>query len=155
MKFATKLTIIAIASVWLINPAVAECDFQKEVGNCTGSIKLLKSGGSKPSYSAEIRISSSAPSCSKVEYYLDNTPNTTVLKSGNSAEESLFGTKPITRESISVTGCKQYAFAGELKQQKTERMDMLQCIAAFDAELKAKSAKSKMGLSRFSEAYCE
>ncbi|MCZ7862584.1 hypothetical protein O9X98_14510 [Agrobacterium salinitolerans] len=155
MKVATKLTIIAITLVWLTYPAAAECDFQKEVGNCTGAIKLLKSGGSKPSYSAEIRVSSSAPSCSKVEYYLDNTPNTTVLKSGNSAEESLFGTKPITKGSISVTGCKQYASVGEVKQQKTERMDMHQCIAAFKAELKAKSAKAKMGIAGFSEAYCE
>lgn len=89
--------------------AAAECDFYTPTGQCQATIQLLSTGGSKPSYTAEISVRSSASSCSKVEYYLDNTPHTTVLGNRNSTQESLFGTKPITRKGIEVAGCTVYA----------------------------------------------
>lgn len=101
----------------------AECDFQKEVGTCSGSIQILSSGGSKPSYSAEIRVTSSAPTCSKVEYYLDNTPNVTVLKSSNSEDESLFGTKPISKNNVTVRKCTAYASVGDAPKQQSSAAD--------------------------------
>lgn len=86
-----------------------ECNFDKRVGSCTGTIRVNNTSGSKGNYAAEITVSSSAPSCSKVEYYLDNTPHTTVLKAGNSSGESVYGTSPISRKSFSVDKCTTYA----------------------------------------------
>ncbi|MCS4089257.1 hypothetical protein [Rhizobium sp. BK176] len=94
-----------------LSPAVAlaECDFDKPVGSCRASISIDSTSGSKGSYSAEATVRSSASSCSKVEYFLDNTPQTTVIKNGSSEDESLFGTKPITKKSVQFKKCTQYA----------------------------------------------
>lgn len=89
--------------------AATECDFDKPVGGCTANIKVLSASGSKPSFRAEISVRSSAPKCSKVEWYLDNTPQSTILKSGSSDTESVFGTSPISTKSISVERCTSYA----------------------------------------------
>lgn len=86
-----------------------ECDFEKPIGGCTARIKLLSASGSKPSYRAEISVHSSAPRCSKVEWYLDSTPHSTILKSTNSDTDSIFGTSPITGKNISVQRCTIYA----------------------------------------------
>lgn len=91
--------------------AGAECNYDKKIGSCKGTIRIVSTSGGKGSYSAEIAIGSSAQSCSKVEYYIDNTPHQTVLKASNSAGESVFGTKPITRKSIEVSACSVYASA--------------------------------------------
>lgn len=101
---ATLLTALCTSS-----PAQAECDFQKPIGGCQARITIDSTSGSKGSYSAEVTVRSSAPSCSKVEYFIDNTPHTTVLKNKNSEEESLFGTEKITKRSIDVRNCTAYA----------------------------------------------
>ncbi|MFK3779127.1 hypothetical protein [Agrobacterium sp. NPDC089420] len=88
--------------------AVTGCDFQKRAGSCTGTIRLKSTSGSKPSYAARFRVSSSAPVCSKVEYYIDNTPHQTILQMTNSADESTFGTKPISRDNFEVKNCTTY-----------------------------------------------
>jgi hypothetical protein len=85
-----------------------ECNFDKRVGSCTGTIRVISTSGSKGSYAAEITMKSSASSCSKVEYYLENTPYTSIIKVGNSVGESVFGTKPITKKSFSVDKCTTY-----------------------------------------------
>ncbi len=41
--------------------------------------------------------------------FLDNTPQTIVIKSGNAEDESLFGTRPITKTSLQIKRCTQYA----------------------------------------------
>lgn len=86
----------------------AECNFDKPIGGCQGSIEVTSSGGSKPSYSAEIVVRSSVPSCSKVEFRHDATPQTTVLRGGNSDVESLFGTSPISKRNLKVLRCTAY-----------------------------------------------
>ncbi|MBP2235250.1 hypothetical protein J2Z31_001742 [Sinorhizobium kostiense] len=88
--------------------SATECDFQKRTGSCKGTIRIQSTTGGKGSYSAELLVSSSAPTCSKVEFYLDNTPHQTVLKLVNSAEESVFGTKPISKKSIKIFDCTTY-----------------------------------------------
>jgi hypothetical protein len=92
--------------------AAAQCNFDKPVGSCTGSISIESSGGSKPSYSAEITVHSSANACSKVEYYLDSTPNTTILRNSNAESESLFSTKPISKKNIKIKKCTEYEDQG-------------------------------------------
>lgn len=101
--------ILAIAVTLSPTVAFSECDFDKPVGSCRATISIDSTSGSKGSYSAEATVKSSASSCSKVEYFLDNTPQTTVIKNGNSEDESLFGTRPITKKSVQIKRCTQYA----------------------------------------------
>jgi hypothetical protein len=134
MIFGTLMVLLPLSAT------AAECDFDKPAGSCTGSVRILSSGGSKPSYSAEIQVSSSAPSCSKVEYYLDNTPNTTVLRSGNTEQESLFGTSPISKGSIEVKRCTAYASVGDAAQQQATGAqqageDPMECLKRFKVYL--------------------
>lgn len=86
----------------------AQCNFSKPVGSCSAQVTIENARGAKGSYSAEATVRSSAATCSKVEYYLDNTPHQTILKASNSEPESLFGTKPITKRSISSVRCTAY-----------------------------------------------
>ncbi|MBY3151316.1 hypothetical protein HFO56_02805 [Rhizobium laguerreae] len=88
--------------------ATGECNFDKRVGSCKGTVRVNSTSGSEGNYAAEITVSSSAPSCSKVEYYLDNTPYQTVLKAANSSGESVYGTSPISKKSFSVDKCTTY-----------------------------------------------
>ncbi|MBP2235249.1 hypothetical protein J2Z31_001741 [Sinorhizobium kostiense] len=88
---------------------VTACDFDQPTGACRGSISIDSVSGSKGSYSAELTVKSSAGSCSKVEYYLDNTPQVTVIRNAGSESESVFGTRPITRKSLAVKKCTSYA----------------------------------------------
>lgn len=110
IRFLINATVVpTLFFLAAISASAAECDFDKPVGGCTASLKILSSSGSKPSFSAEILVSSSSKSCSKVEWFLDSTPQTTILKSQNSETESVFGTSAIKKNSISVQKCTAYA----------------------------------------------
>jgi hypothetical protein len=104
---ATAVVVCLLSAV--AAATAAECDFDKPIGGCTANINILIASGSKPNYRAEISVRSSAPACSKVEWYLDSTPHSTILKSKNSDTDSVFGTSPITQKSISVQRCTIYA----------------------------------------------
>ncbi|MCS4089327.1 hypothetical protein [Rhizobium sp. BK176] len=104
LSFAT----VAIGLAGVGGASAADCDFSKPVGSCKGTITLNSAKGSKPNYSAEFTVRSSAPSCSKVEYYIDNTPHQTVFKSESSDRDSTFGTSPITKRSFQVEKCTAY-----------------------------------------------
>lgn len=82
-----------------------DCDFGKPVGSCVGRIDIKRTSGSSGSYSAVLEIRSSAPRCSRVEYFVDNTPHITVFNNGNSDTDNIFGTKPITLRDINVSKC--------------------------------------------------
>ncbi|WP_133304789.1 hypothetical protein [Mesorhizobium sp. DCY119] len=96
-----------VVSSWSV-AAAADCDFNKRVGSCKAQIEIRSSSGSKGSYSAEIIVRSSAPTCSKVDYYLDNTPQRAILKGGNAEPESVFGTRPISRKNFKVEKCAAF-----------------------------------------------
>ncbi len=83
----------------------ANCDCTQKIGKCSGAINFLKKFGSPPSYGAEFEVYSSEKTCSKVEYFVDNLPNQTILSNKNKELESAFGTKPITAESIVYSAC--------------------------------------------------
>ncbi|ETR75830.1 hypothetical protein X566_24535 [Afipia sp. P52-10] len=103
---------VAIAAACLVGyatSAAAECDFDKPVGSCTARFQILSASGSKPSYRAEVALHSSAPRCSKIEWYLDSTPHSTILKTANSDTDSVFGTSPIAAANISIQKCTVYA----------------------------------------------
>lgn len=119
MRFGRVLFIAA--GVGFVAPqAYAECSFDQPAGTCTGTVKLLSSGGSKPSFSAEVEITSSAGACSKVEYYVQSTPNTAIIRSDGVEHESLYSTSPITRKDMKVTRCTAYVDSGSGKQNAAE-----------------------------------
>ena len=81
------------------------CDCTEIVGACEASI-TAEPTGSAGSYVAKLRFRSTAPLCSKISYYVDSTPYFTILSRGNTDEDSIFGTKPITRETLSEVKCQ-------------------------------------------------
>lgn len=99
--------------------AFADCDFLKPTGACSATITIDSAGGSHPSFSAEITIRSSARSCSKVEYFLDQTPHSTILKKSSSEEESLFSTNRIGKKNIKVAKCTTFASTSSQDSKNT------------------------------------
>lgn len=112
MKLPGVLLVLTIANSMGPSLARAECNFDKPVGSCEGSVTLLSSGGSKPSFNAEVEITSSAGSCSKVEYFVNSTPYTSIIRSNGAERESLSGTSPITSKDLKVSKCTAYAQPG-------------------------------------------
>lgn len=84
----------------------AECDCQILKGSCQGSIELVKTYGSKPSYGADLIVHSSERRCSKVEYSVGGTPYQTLIVNKMSETDSVFGTSPITPNSVKFESCK-------------------------------------------------
>lgn len=100
---------LLLCSIILSTPALAQpvaCDCQTIVGNCQASIRVIPTKAENGNHAATLQIQSTAPNCSKVEYYLDNTPYFTILSRGNQGEDSIFGQRPITRNTISDISCK-------------------------------------------------
>lgn len=85
--------------------AADECDCSVVVGKCSGAVEFIKGYGSNKNYGAEIMVHSSERSCSKVDYYVDNTPYSTILKNKTSEVESLFGTSPIKSKNVTFNAC--------------------------------------------------
>ncbi|MCZ7861030.1 hypothetical protein O9X98_06390 [Agrobacterium salinitolerans] len=112
----------ALFSLSIAAPAMADCDFDKPISECKATITIDSTKGSKKSYSAEVTVKSSS-SCSKVEYYLDKTPQTTIIRSSRVEHESIFGTKPIDRSDISIFRCTQYAELDKGKRSSTKQDD--------------------------------
>jgi len=83
----------------------ADCDCREVIGQCTGSVKVVKAFGSKPSFGAELVVQSSEEMCSKVEYFVNNTPYQTLLMNARSEPESISGTSPVSQKSITYKGC--------------------------------------------------
>ncbi len=86
----------------------AECNFDRPTGSCAGTIEILSSGGKKPSFSAEARVTSSAGACSKVEFYVKSTPYTSVIRTDGVENESLSSSSPIKKGDIKVAKCTAY-----------------------------------------------
>ncbi|HBT4772736.1 TPA: hypothetical protein MB352_003982 [Klebsiella variicola subsp. variicola] len=99
-----KLFILSVLIAFSSSCLAYTCDCTKIVGQCSGSVRLSKSSGSNSNYQGEIIITSSAKSCSKVEYYINNTPYSTILNN-NQDTESIFGTSPIKKEDIEFKAC--------------------------------------------------
>ncbi|WP_409313656.1 hypothetical protein [Pseudomonas putida] len=84
----------------------ADCDCQRVVGSCLGSIEFVKAYGSKPSFGADLVVHSSEKVCSKIEFLVNSTPYQTILVNKNSEPESVFGTSPISSKNIAFQSCK-------------------------------------------------
>ena len=81
------------------------CDCTQIVGSCEASIRVEPTG-TAPSYGAKLRFTSTAPICSKISYFVDSTPYFNILSRGNTDEDSVFGTKPVTRDTITDVRCQ-------------------------------------------------
>ena len=87
------------------------CDCSRFIGSCQGAISVSPRG-TTGSYGADLGIRSSAPRCSRVDYYVDNTPYFNVLSNTSTTEDSVFGTSPITQGSVSDVQCRVCAMGG-------------------------------------------
>ena len=101
-------TLTASLFAFCANQANAECNFDRPAGGCSGTIEILSSGGKKPSFSAEARVTSSAGACSKVEFYVNSTPYTSIIRSDGVENESLSSSSPIKKSDIKVAKCTSY-----------------------------------------------
>lgn len=120
MKVTFYITPLLLISM----PALsADCDFDKPIGGCQARITIDSKAGSNGSYSAEVTVQSSAPSCSKVQFFIDNTPHTTVIKSGNIEGESVFGTRPISEKNLRILNCT--AFVDRAVLNSPERQELV------------------------------
>ncbi len=154
MRLSPVLLVLAMANSLVPSLARAECNFDRPTASCKGSVTLLSSGGSKPSFNAEIEISSSAGACSKVEYFVNSTPYTSIIRSSGMEHESLFGTSPIRRNDIKVSKCTAYENAESSYKSNKPRMSMEECISSFKSALKA-GKNNGMGLVQWDDAYCD
>ncbi|WP_240475745.1 hypothetical protein [Herbaspirillum rhizosphaerae] len=83
------------------------CDCQQPVGACSASIAVKPvEATTLGSYAAELKFTSSAPACSKINYYVDGTPYFNVLVSGNTGTDNLWGPKQISRANITEISCQ-------------------------------------------------
>lgn len=82
------------------------CDCTQITGSCEAAIMVQPTEATKGSFGADLHIRSTAPICSKVDYYVDSTPYFTVLSQGNSFTDRVFGTSPVTRDTISDVRCR-------------------------------------------------
>jgi hypothetical protein len=99
--------IYLLSNVAFISQA-QDCDCNQVVGGCTATYKLLNIYNDPQGINskAELQITSSVAACSKVEYFIDNTPHQTVLGNTNQAYESIFSTATITSKTVQIQACK-------------------------------------------------
>lgn len=97
--------------------AQRECDLERVVGACTVHYTLTnavegtpdKNGATLQSGSTDITFTSSAPRCSRVRYFVDNTPYFSLMKNNNTAHERILLSRSISRDMISIEKCETFA----------------------------------------------
>ncbi|BET09457.1 hypothetical protein THI4931_04990 [Pandoraea sputorum] len=104
MRRLISLCVLAVATT--ANAQGNNCDCQQIVDTCAASVSVVPTESTKGSYSADLKFTSSAPICSKVDYYVDGTPYFTILSQGNRGEDRVFGQKPISRANVSGVTCR-------------------------------------------------
>lgn len=82
--------------------STGECNCKEVAGICTATVVVVK----KRKTGADFKVTSSAPRCSRVNYYIDNTPRLTVLNNTNTAMEHAPGLIEITNKSFEVESCQ-------------------------------------------------
>lgn len=120
---------VALSSVPIaVRAAEASCDCQQSVGTCSASIAVKPvEATTLGSYASELRFTSSAPACSKVNYYVDGTPYFNVLVSGNTGADTIWGPKQISRANIteiSCQVCRQVAMTPVPVEKKPENAEL-------------------------------
>lgn len=111
MKCTRWTGLLALAaSTVLAQPTGHQCDCSETVGSCEASVRVEPTdtvkGQNIGSYSANIHIQSTAPNCSRVDYYIDSTPYFTILNVGNTYTDRAWGTSPVTQQNVSEIRCR-------------------------------------------------
>ncbi len=116
MKPISFVLVLAAAGVMQSHPlpvlaqaqaADPSCDCQQPVGACAASIAVKPvEATTLGSYAAELKFTSSAPACSKINYYVDGTPYFNVLVSGNTGTDNIWGPKQVSRANITDISCQ-------------------------------------------------
>ncbi|MFF7710907.1 hypothetical protein [Pseudomonas sp. NPDC007930] len=79
------------------------CNCTRTVGQCQATISQLKKTG-KTGY--QFRLASTEAQCSRVTYYLDNTPYLSVLNGKSVSIEQVSSLKPVRLEQLGVDRCE-------------------------------------------------
>lgn len=90
---------------------VAACNCAQIIADCSASVSVLPTRAINGVFSADITMQTDAPSCAKVDYLLDDTPYVTILRDGAQGSQRLYGTRPLTRNSLSHMSCHVCAAA--------------------------------------------
>ncbi|MFF7709002.1 hypothetical protein [Pseudomonas sp. NPDC007930] len=83
--------------------ASSGCNCRQVIGQCQATLSDLKKTG-KTGWT--VRVSSSEAQCSRVSWYLDNTPQLTVLNHRASTVEAISSQKPLSRTNLDVERCE-------------------------------------------------
>jgi hypothetical protein len=105
---SSSVAALILLSSYAIFAKAEDCDCNQVVGSCTVTYKLLNiyNDPQKINSKAELQFTSSALACSKVEYFIDNTPYQTVLTNTNQGYESIYGTSTISGKTVQIQACK-------------------------------------------------
>ncbi|MFJ2992966.1 hypothetical protein [Pandoraea sp. NPDC087047] len=90
---------------------VAACNCAQIVADCSASVSVLPTRALNGVFSADVTMQTDAPSCAKIDYQLDDTPYVTILRDGTQGSQRLYGTRPLTRNSLSHMSCHVCAAA--------------------------------------------
>ncbi|EON14184.1 hypothetical protein [Pandoraea sp. SD6-2] len=90
---------------------VAACNCAQIIADCSASVSVVPTRATNSVFSADVVLQTDAPSCAKVDYQLDDTPYVTILRDGAQGGQRLYGTRPLTRNSLSHMSCHVCAAA--------------------------------------------
>ena len=106
MKINKILFMLVLILLSGTSTAQQQCDCTKIIGSCDASIKITSLTSKPPSHQTEYTITSTAPKCSKVSYFIHGTPYFNVLSNTNKEDDSAFGTKPASIADFSNIRCE-------------------------------------------------
>ncbi|VVE36065.1 hypothetical protein PMO31116_03872 [Pandoraea morbifera] len=81
------------------------CNCAQIVADCSASVSVLPVRALNGAFSADVLLQTNAPSCAKVDYQLDDTAYVTIVQNGAQSALRLYGTRPLTRNSLSHMSC--------------------------------------------------
>lgn len=84
-----------------------ECDCTQIIGSCQGSINVSPTKSSVGLAGAKLTFRANANQCAKIEYWVDNTQELTVLPNGKYGEDSVWSaeTKPFQPYRVTYKSC--------------------------------------------------
>ncbi|MBZ9791685.1 hypothetical protein K9B32_16390 [Rhizobium sp. 3T7] len=103
----------AVVYCLAVETSAAACDFEKAVGQCTATIRILEAGGEKPKFTAKVDVTSSAQACSKVSVVFANTPWTFFIRSGGRQTGTIQTPNAVRDDTTKIVECATYA--GDVK----------------------------------------
>lgn len=153
MKILVSLSIFLAFFAVSSGVRAQDCDCSKTVGMCSASFKVTNITGAKdgPAHAADVELRSSQPRCSKISFFVDNTPYLSVLNNSNSATENVFGTSAISEKSVSIDYCRicaltsagQGAEPAQHGDAMTQRFNVALEDAAFDKDAQVQAVAAR------------